>query len=1394
MRKLNVKFLLYLVVGTVLVVGAVFLVHRLQAAQMAEALLWQADRAEKEGRLEQTARYLRRYLEFEPGDLDNRARLGRILASPQLAVTPKTREQARFVLEQVLTREPKRHDVRLLLVRMALDLERYDLAAEHLNLLRLANSADADVLALTGQMYEAQGKDVEAIPWLAKAMQQAPGKVEHFVRLAYLLRRLDRVREGNEARQADKVMNELVARNPSSYQAHLERWRYRKLFTNLKQTSALQEAEKDVQEAMRLAGTEVDVLLASADLAQMKDELPKARAQLEEAIKRYPRDGRPYQALANVHVQTGELTQAVACLRRGLGAVAAASQFDLLWALANVLIDGNKLDEAEKTITQIRKQNYSTIGIEYLQARCLMQQGHWSEAVKALESLQPRLKTAPELTRQVDLHLGTCYEHLEDPAARQKALARVIEQDPASVPARLQQVNLHWEAGRIDAAIAEYRQIMKLPQAPPDGWVVIARMLLLSNLQSERPNWNEVEDALAWALKAQPSGMEVWLLKAELLVAQKKLDDAENVLTTLNEHRKGKEITIWAALVNLAEHRKQPQKARQLLAEAQKNVKDSVELRLLRARLDLKKADAGAAKVLAELEQGLEKFSAVERSRLLNGLAEASFRAGNTKDAQRLWRQLAKEPEHANDLRLRFLLLDLALEAGEESGIRQTLDEIKRIEGGELSLWRYGEAARLIHQAKQGGPGKKDLLTQARTLLDTVAKQRPSWPVVAVARAEMEEVRGNPEQAIANYRQALDLGERSPRVLRQLVQLLFSRQRYQEAEQEIHKFQKTAPFSSDVQRLVVVLSLQNQNYSRAEQLVQQSVAADSQDYREHLWIGQVLAARPQPSAQAQKSLRRAVALGGKYAETWVSLVQYLAATKQIEEAEKVIAQAQAAMLPEQKSLGLAQCYEALGRSEQAQKHYQEALSAHPEDVLVVRSVGAYFLRTGKAADAEPLLRQILQRKIKVSDSDVAWARRSLALFLATAVDFSRYRDALALVGVALDEKGNLTSKTLDSEETLEDVAVRAKVLAAHHVRSCRDRALALFEDLQKRQALTPDDQFVLAQLYDSKGPDPVWWKKARNQLEDLTSVYSKNPIYLSYYALALLRRGEAREAQRVIDLLAQAEKVRQVERGLFGSVELRARAWEALGQGKKAVEELRSYAEEPSAKPERRLLLAVCLARQKQLTEALELCDKAWTNCEPEAVGGASIAVLRTGKPSEEQYERVEKALRAAIDKSSAPAILQTQLADLLDLRGRFADAEALYRKVLEKDARNVIGLNNLAWLLAQKPGKAAEALGLINRAIGFSGPRPELLDTRAVAYLALGQGKEALADLEEATREAPTPTRTFHLARAHHLVNNSKAAVAALRKAQADGLDAPLLHPIERDTYSKLVAELRLR
>ncbi len=173
----------------------------------------------------------------------------------------------------------------------------------------------------------------------------------------------------------------------------------------------------------------------------------------------------------------------------------------------------------------------------------------------------------------------------------------------------------------------------------------------------------------------------------------------------------------------------------------------------------------------------------------------------------------------------------------------------------------------------------------------------------------------------------------------------------------------------------------------------------------------------------------------------------------------------------------------------------------------------------------------------------------------------------------------------------------------------------------------------------------------------------------------------------------------------------------------------------------------------------------------------------------------MESRLQELVHQKPDDVDLIMKLAVLRILQGNYAEAEAIYQRVLLADGNNVEALNNLAWQLALRENRPEEALERVDRALDIAGPHPKLLDTRAVVLMRLGRCDKALEALLEAANLQPDkPTRYFHLAQAYHMTNSPSDARKALERARTLGLKEELVDPLEQGTYQKLWREIALR
>jgi tetratricopeptide (TPR) repeat protein len=270
------------------------------------------------------------------------------------------------------------------------------------------------------------------------------------------------------------------------------------------------------------------------------------------------------------------------------------------------------------------------------------------------------------------------------------------------------------------------------------------------------------------------------------------------------------------------------------------------------------------------------------------------------------------------------------------------------------------------------------------------------------------------------------------------VQLLYDRRRYAEAEIALRKLSESAAGAEDFQRLAAEVAMQNRDYDRALELARKAVSAGSQDYRDHLWLGQFLSLLGR-NDEAEAALRRSVQLADKVPDTWVALVQHLSRSRQVAKADLVIQEAGPKLPPEQATLIVAQCQELLGRREKAEELYKSAVRERATDTMALRAIASFYLRTGEIQRAETFFRRLLEPQLHASDADLAWARRGLAVALSTTGEYDHFREALDLIQRNQKSRG----------PNAEDSQAQAMVLASRA--SHRAEAIRLFEDLAGRK-------------------------------------------------------------------------------------------------------------------------------------------------------------------------------------------------------------------------------------------------------------------------------------------------------------------------------------------------------
>jgi tetratricopeptide (TPR) repeat protein len=1399
-RTLNFRFL-----GLVLTLAAVtalagHLLHGWQLKRNARYLLEQANQAVSRKDFPKALTYLTHYLTFHPEDGRARAKAGVLLA--RRAKSHKEFEFAYVTLERALRDSPgleqslrgdpelqelrkssdpdlariaaDEADIHRRLAELAVELQEFTDAKVHLEAALREQPKDTELLVLLGRCEETLGKYDAAAKAYEAAVESHPDHIEGYMRLAYLLRRTEK------AKEADKVVERLVTANADSVRARLAAVQY------FRAAGQLAAARQNLA-AAQSGGLKDDreVLLASADVAIAEKDVAEARAKLARGIELFPREPRFYLVLAELELQTGKRTEAIDLLRKAVAVLPKHS--GELWLVADLLIDADERAEARALVTRLREEKADSAAVDFLDARLLLAEGRANKAEVLLRRNQTELARKPDLAVRTQLLMAACYERLGNADLRLKAARQAASLAPTSTTARLAHASALVGAGKPDEAIREYAGAYAA--APHVRFTVVRLQIALGNLKDAE----ETLDSLPLELKDKADAL---LTRALILASGPDKDARERARKAVEVARDKypQEPAFWVFLANTSAD---PKDGLAILDQAPAEAGSGVAIRLARANLLVRlKADPAA---LRALEAGAESLPEADRMALSFGLSTAHLRLGSSADAERLLRQA--DERHPGDLNVLFRLFEVVARKANPAELEALRKKVEEAEGEDGAVWRLIDAYEAWREFVR--ENRADGLAHARARLAEAGKRRPEWFWVPLLEGEIEDGQGHTDAAIELYRRAVQLGAQQPAVVTRAATLLLARHRVEDAHRliaELRRHSQTLPQELEQLDAQAAARLGAEPDDLLERL-KTAAPESSTDYRDHLLRAGLIAAKKPKEAEAAN--RKAVDLAPSQPEPWVALVYFLVRENRPADAKAEITKAAAAIAADKRSQALGECYELVGDRAEAEKYLVQAAQGAPADLNVQRALATFYLSGGETAKAEPILRRLVGEP-----PARRWARRTLALALASG-GYSQSTQALALLESNLQEYPN----------NPEDLRTRSLVRATRPGE--REQAIKDLETSFTRIPPAPAEEFLLARLYESDGN---WARASERMLALFARRGGEAPAFLAYYVSALLRHKDVGGAERWLARLKEKSKEPTPQ-----VIELQARVDAARGRKAEAARAVKAYAREShAAKPNPNLLRAFAtllaqleliadadelfqeyvkaaepmtplaalvfadfLARyQNRVADALGVCEKALARVDPDLVARQAVAVVRLGTATPDDFDRAERLIQQAVKAKPGSTDIPVSLADLRDTQGRYNEAKDMYREILRASPRNVLAMNNLAWLLALHEGKKEEPLKLLETAVGIQGPDGNLLDTRGVVHLTAGEPSQAVSDLQAAAAQEVRPERYFHLAQAYRKSKNMPEATRTMRKAVNElGLTKKDLHRLEWKAFDELLA-----
>jgi tetratricopeptide (TPR) repeat protein len=1402
MPTINKRFLLKLVLAVVAFAGLLTGTHAVQARRIPDALRRQAERAADAGKTDSAVHYLRQYLEFVPEDVEALERLAELLQKRG----PSARAWNDLVLlhDRILRIDPDRHAVRRDALALCLNpgIGRYADALTHAEALLKVFPTEADLWQRLGAAQTGLNRLADARKSYEQAITLAPQELIGYQRLAQLV-----WKNLNDAAGAKAVLDRMIAALPQEPEAYLIRGRFEAYLAEEAArggpaTGNVELALKDLRRVLELDPEHADASLLLAEILQKGRNVPAAHAIYRDVVGLYPKDLKAIRALAWMELVRGNAPAAIAVLEEGLKNT--GDGFDLMVSLADLLVQQGDTTRTEEILKRLEGRKAPPIQVKYLKARLAMRQAKWPEAVTLLEALRAETTQLSGLQSQLNVLLAVCFAKLADPAAEEKAYRRVVDAEPGHVPARVGLATLHLNQGRFEEAAREFEAAAASPYATgavhAQAIRLKARRLRLS--QAPLDEWRKLEAALnAAAPRFGPTSSEPVILRAEMLAAAGQLSDAIKVLRKETSRRPG-DTRLWAVLAETTTDFAGTAAGLAVVDEAQAVAGDGADVRLVRAALYAR--EPGRVRPIDPLAERAESWPESDQLRLLYGLVEVYDGLGDRANVIRMLKRIALSSP--SDLGVWCRLHERATAAGDARTAAEARAAVARIDG------ENGPTTAVCDATAASG---RDMARAAERLVAAFAPS-PNRADACLALARLKGALGDPAEASRLTERAFTLEPIGFDATRAHAALLCRTGADDRAAKLFARLAADHRWEGEPFRRVAAGVLKEIPTPAGVKVIGWCRPHVERDPGGLGWLAGCYSAVGM-TAEAGTVLVAALQAPTANADDWSRLVVHHAAAGSKETMTQSLAAARARLTPPAFFALAAAVQETAGG-----KDWSPELTTPAEKRAFAQARLAVKLSRSEPAAATAVLESFLAEK-DVPDPDAAWAKRNLAMLYAVGGTPTDRQRATALLRDVTDhgttaEERRATASVLTTLSRYLEGKDRAEVLG---------RAAAALVRAHE-ESKSPKDLYNLSQLYRVAGDR----KASRDCLQQLLNADRTNVYYLlsgldeltedrdfqtgerfaaqllahhpgEFRAVAAVARFECKAGRpdRAIALAERYTGAADVSAGDYLARSMRvAELLDELARfpgvkgtpaGRRMTDgAVERYAALVPARPEAVIGIAGVLSADGRAAEAFTRIEQYSRFLTARGRATAGLAAVRSGA-SPTQFETVERWLDACVAEDPESIPLKLNKAEFLSLRQKLPEARAVYEDVLKKDPRNVVALNNLAWILAAEPPTAQRARDLVARATREVGLTGDLLDTRARVEITLKQFEQAERDSREAIRQDPTPLRWFHLALA--LLGQSPTrkaeAAKAFHEAVIRGLDPKGIHPADLPVFRLLEA-----
>ncbi|MEZ5566896.1 MAG: PEP-CTERM system TPR-repeat protein PrsT [Halioglobus sp.] len=718
-------------------------------------------------------------------------------------------------------------------------------------------------------------------------------------------------------------------------------------------------------------------------------------------------------------------------------------------------------------------------------------------------------------------------------------------------------------------------------------------------------------------------------------------------------------------------------------------------------------------------------------SRALLAKAELKVRMGDLENANAaIDTVLEREPDSASAW---LAKAELNGTSGDRTAAAKAYDKVLELEPDSLTALR----ARALLGLDEG-----DLKT-ARQSASRLLKASPKDPAGNLVMGVIDIQDGRYERAVKRLVQAEPIGKDYPMLAYFLGSAHLSNGNIEQAAAFASKFYAQVPGSIRGRKLLATVRLREENYAAVEELLRPVVNERPDEVITLKFMAHALL-RQGKNDEGIELLSRIAKLEPESAEAQVSLGAGLLLEGRAEDAAQHISAA-LELDPQfrQGDMLLVLSHVQRGDFDAAMQAAQSFAERNPEAAMPRNLIAWVHARDGNMEASRSAYESVLEIDAGDPGANHALAQFDLAQgkldaaaarynsILATYPENLPAQLQLASIDARRDDSDAVIARLEKAIETHPKTLEPRLMLARHYLSEGRpDKVSTIFLGLPDAQRQQPAvlQVMALAQLAEKEHSQALF------TLEQLSASdpTSADAHYLK--AMAAAGNGDADRAERELDRALELQPAFHAARLARAKLRLQ------LGRATPFEEDLSVLIREVPDNADVFLLQAAAAALAGDAPGALGFAQRAYQALP------ATSTVLALGSYLERagDMQQAQNTYQEWLETHPKDVLVRMKLANNSMALGQ--DATQQYRRIIEKEADNVIALNNLAWLLRESAPE--EALDYARRAGKLEPGNSAVLDTLAVVEYLNGNLELAGRTIRRALELAPEqPSMLYHSA-----------------------------------------------